>query len=234
MSDSAIHRHLLLFDIDGTLMLSGGAGGDAMRSVATKLFGETFTFDGIEFGGNLDPLIFAEAAQRCRLDDDHDVCHDRFRTAYVGELATRLLDPVCVTVMPGIHELLAQLRAMEHVVLGLLSGNYSEAAPLKLTAARIDHGMFRVTAFGDEAPARHDLVELAMRRYKRMLGEDVDPRRVLVIGDTPRDVAAARAHGCLSIAVATGGHTVDELLACGADVALDDLSDPRPLMDLLN
>jgi len=228
-----MNRYLLLFDIDGTLLLCGGAGVDAMRAVGSRLFGETFTFDGVEFAGNLDPLIFAEAARRCQLADDHAACHDRFRAAYVGELATRLLAPDRVTVMPGVHALLTRLRTLDRVVLGLLSGNYAEAAPLKLTAARIDHGQFRITAFGDEAPARHDLVELAMRRYARLHGERIDPRRVLVIGDTPRDVAAARAHGCIAVAVATGGHSADELRACEADLVLPDLADPTPITSLL-
>ncbi len=223
--------YLLLFDIDGTLLRSDGVGRGAMQSAAARLFGDSFSFQGVPFAGNLDPLIFAEAAQRHQLvGDDH---HDRFRIAYVQELSESLSRRPPIPLMPGVIELLDRLKAMPQVVLGLLSGNYAEAAPLKLAAAGINVGDFAITAFGDEGSLRKDLVALAMHRYERNRGEPIDPRCVLVIGDTPRDIEAARAHHCLAVGVATGGHSVEELQACGANLVLDDFAQPEPLLALL-
>ncbi|MCC6681830.1 MAG: HAD family hydrolase [Phycisphaeraceae bacterium] len=223
--------YLLLFDIDGTLLRSDGVGRGAMQSAAARLFGESFSFQGVAFAGNLDPLIFAEAAQRHQLvGDDH---HDRFRSAYVQELSESLSRRPPIPLMPGVLELLDRLKAMPQVVLGLLSGNYAQAAPLKLAAAGINVGDFPVTAFGDEGSLRQDLVTLAMQRYLRSRGEAIDPRQVLVIGDTPRDIEAARAHGCVAVGVATGGHSAEELQASGADLVLEDFAEPGKLLALL-
>ncbi len=229
---------LLLFDIDGTLLLSGGEGARAMQTVVRRLFGDGFTFEGVEFAGNLDHLIFADAATRSRLER-HEEHHEAFRDAYVQELTVRLSERRdAVRVMPGIVELLRALhdRAERRgdVVLGLLSGNYRQAAPVKLEAAGIDPGWFQINALGDEAATRSELVALAMRRYRRRCGMPADPRRVIVIGDTPRDVACAKANGCVAFTVATGSYSVSELLEAGADEAVQDLSDPRRLLARLD
>jgi phosphoglycolate phosphatase-like HAD superfamily hydrolase len=119
------------------------------------------------------------------------------------------------------------------VVLGLLTGNYAHAVPLKLAAAGIDPGWFPVGAFGDEAESRPALVELARERYRRRHGAEVAPGRVVLVGDTPRDVHAALANGALAFAVATGKYSVEELLTSGAHRAVKDLSDPAPLLRLI-
>ena len=230
-------RTLLLFDVDGTMLKTGGAGMRAMARVGSELFGEAFHWEGIEAGGSLDPVIFAEAAANNRLADPH-LHHDRFRDSYLARLAEELeLNRHQVRVLPGIVECLATLRQREHerrdVVLGLLTGNYTLAIPVKFAAIGVDPTWFSITAFGDEAPSRPDLVGLAMRRYREKFNEPANPRRVIVIGDTPRDVACAKAHGCIAFAIATGSHGVEELRACGADHAVADLSDPAPLYRLL-
>ncbi len=229
---------LLLFDIDGTLLRTNGAGRQAMCNAAAQLFGEAFTFDGISFGGRLDPAIFAEAAQRNALND-HETHHHQFRDLYLNELACALGNSETGRLaLPGVLDLLDTLRrridAGERLAIGLLSGNYQQAAPLKLAAAGIDIDWFTITAFGDEAHSRPDLVALAMQRYAATTGAPPDPKRVIVIGDTPHDIDCAAAHGCVAFAVATGPFKADELEAAGADIVVQDLADPTALLTLLS
>ena len=228
---------LLLFDIDGTLMGSHGAGVQAMRTVAAGLFGAHHSWDGIEFAGHMDPLIFAEFARRNSLPGD-DGQHAAFHRDYLLELPRALeRKGPGVHLMPGVADTLALLRQREQsrgdVMLGLLTGNYAAAVPIKFAAVRLDPAWFRVHAFGDHAPTRPDLVPHAMHQFQTLTGRAIDARRVIVIGDTPRDVQCAKAHDCVALGVATGTFSVDDLRQAGADVAVPDLSDPRPLLALL-
>jgi phosphoglycolate phosphatase len=231
----AMSRPLLLFDIDGTLLEAGSAGRAAFDAAAKRLFGDHFHFDGIQFGGHLDPLIFAEAARRHRLDD-HRTHHDRFRDTYFTELEARLNRDTggdgSPRAMPGVLELLTLLRAADTVTVGLLTGNYGHSARLKLRAVGIEPDWFTITAFGDDAPSRPDLVALAMDRHARDCGGACAPERVVVIGDTPRDVACAKAHGCVAFAVATGSFDAEALQSAGADHVVETLEDPSPLLTL--
>lgn len=228
---------LMLFDIDGTLVDTGGAGRRAMQAAAARQFGEDFSFKHVNFAGKLDGAIFTEAAARHGLDQIDT--HERiFRREYVRELGDELVRTrQRVHALPGVAALLDTLRKRSDnggdVMLGLLTGNYADAAPVKLHAVGIDPAWFPVTAFGDEGPTRPDLTALAMRRYAQRTGRDADPRRVMVIGDTPRDVQCAKAHGCVAFCVATGEHTVEQLLEAGADHAIPDFTDPSPLLSLI-
>jgi len=233
---------LLLFDIDATLLKTGGAGMHAMAEVAKRLFGHAcakgeFCWDGIDPSGSLDPIIFAEAAALNGIDNTHDN-HARFHDHYIEELAKQIEANVDrFEVMPGIHDLLAHLREREReqrdIVLGLLTGNYTKAVPVKLKPAKVDPAWFTITAFGDEAPTRPDLVALALKKFEALHHCKHDPRKVIVIGDTPRDVGCAKAHGCVAFGVATGGYSVEVLRGHGADVAVEDLRDMGPLLRLL-
>jgi phosphoglycolate phosphatase-like HAD superfamily hydrolase len=226
-----VARPLVLFDVDGTLMLSGGAGMRAMKAVAEELFGADFRWDGIVVSGHLDPLIFAEAAARNGLDDDPSH-HERFRSRYLEELRRELeRGRAQVRVLPGIHDSITRLLASRAATLGLLTGNYGEAIPVKLAAIGLEPAWFEITAFGDEAPTRRDLAGLAIAKYARHAGAPVEPQRVVIVGDTPRDIDCAHAHGCFAFAVATGGYDAGELSRAGADIVVADLSDPSPLLD---
>ncbi len=229
---------LLLFDIDGTLLRTHGAGMRAMDVVARRLFGPGFHWEGIQVSGHLDPLIFAEAAAINGLDDV-DTHHEAFRDQYILQLQEELqANRDRVRAERGVHAILDTLRQRADqqgdVVLGLLTGNYRQAGPIKLKAVGIDPGWFEVTAFGDEAPSRADLVPVAMQRYETLKGQPIAPHRVVVIGDTPRDVACAAAHGCVSFGVATGRFRVDDLHQAGAHTAVENLDDPTPLFALID
>jgi phosphoglycolate phosphatase len=226
-------KPLVLFDVDGTLLLTGGAGMRAMKRVASELFGAAFRWDGIVVSGHLDPLIFAEAAALNGIDD-HSLHHETFRRRYLEELRAELEQGRDrIRIMPGILQALTELRTKKAATLGLLTGNYAEAIPLKLSAIGVDPRWFEITALGDDASTRRDLAALAIEKYAKRVGSPVDPRRVVVVGDTPRDIDCAHAHGCLAFAVATGAYDTAALAAAGADVVVSDLGDPKPLLDLV-
>lgn len=229
---------LLLFDVDGTLLLTGGAGMRAMAAVTAEMFGPSFTWDAVEPAGGLDPLLFAEAVRNNRLP--YDPRHEpRFREKYLQRLPRELhANRAKVRAMPGVHNLLALLhqRAQQQrdVVLGLLTGNYSQAVPIKLAAIGVDPSWFVITACGEHAPSRPDLVQCALARFRDRYGHDLPPQQVIVIGDTPRDVHCAKANGCIAFAVAAARHSLDQLRHAGADFVVPDLSDPAPLLALLD
>ena len=231
-------RSLILFDIDGTLLKTSGAGMRAMRRVTSKLFGDSFTWDGVTVSGHLDPLIFAELTSANGIDNV-GALHDTFRDQYLDHLSQEL-DAAGNEVypLPGVHETLDLLR--QHtgdpraVTLGLLTGNYTRAVPMKLGAVGIDPDWFEVTAFGDEAATRADLVTLAMEKYLGIADRAIEPQRVVVIGDTPRDIAAAHAHGCVALSVATGPYTAEQLREAGSDIVVEDLTDSSVVFDLID
>ena len=215
---------LVLFDIDGTLLTSGFAGVDAMRLAFADLYQIADGFAGISVSGKTDRAILEEALMLHRLlisDDAHTLFYDQYiqylrRTLYEPGRPQRL--------MPGIPQLLEAMAGQADVILGLLTGNYAIAAQLKLEAFGIWQ-YFRIGAYGSDAADRNALVPIAQERTRILLGHDVPPQRTFVIGDTPRDIACARAHNAWAIAVATGNYTLDELQAHQPDHCLSDMSD---------
>jgi phosphoglycolate phosphatase len=223
-------KPLVLFDVDGTLLLTGGAGMRAMKTAAAELFGPDFRWDGIVVSGHMDPLIFAEASMLNGLDADPRH-HESFRSRYLEELRLELeRGRDRVRAMPGILQSLAHLRKDQAATLGLLTGNYAAAIPLKFRMVDIEPTWFEITAFAEEASSRRDLVALAIAKYARQIGGRVDPGRVVIVGDTPRDIDCAHAHGCFAFAVATGGYDAPALASAGADLVVADLADPMPLL----
>ena len=224
---------LLLFDIDGTLLLSGRAGLRAMTRAFADTFGVADGFKNASFGGRTDSFLLSQALQAAGLPDTVEN-HARFRDAYLPLLAEEIQHPGTgyKGLMPGARELLEALLDHDHLHLALLTGNYRDAAEIKLTHFELwDH--FEWGAFSDDSADRNALVPIAQRRAETY---DIPPEaieRVIVIGDTPHDIACAHVAGATCIAVATGGHTVGELRAAGADVVLADLSDTEKVLALL-
>jgi phosphoglycolate phosphatase-like HAD superfamily hydrolase len=217
----------VLFDIDGTLVLTGGAGGRAMTRAFEQVFGIGEGLRGIPMPGRTDSWILADAAAAHRIPlDSPDLA--RFRDVYLIELARELDAPhpphLRKAVMPGIRPLLDALHVRDDVYLALLTGNYEEAARLKLEHFDLWR-YFACGAFGDNAPDRNGLLPRAIAQVRVCAGHAFAAADAVVIGDTPLDVACAAAGGARSIAVATGSHGVDELRASGADVVFEDLSD---------
>jgi phosphoglycolate phosphatase-like HAD superfamily hydrolase len=139
-----------------------------------------------------------------------------------------LMDPPRGGLLPGVRSLLDAIGARPGWVRALLTGNVAEMARIKLEAFGV-HDAFAWGAFGDEAPDRNELAKLAVRRAAERHG--VPPERCIVVGDTEHDIACARAAGARVVAVATGSQSARELAARGPDLLLDDLADPRPVLE---
>jgi phosphoglycolate phosphatase len=153
---------------------------------------------------------------------------------YVDLLALELQQPSSRTiVMPGIHPLLDRLEAEDGVILGLLTGNLSEGAKLKLRSAGLDPDRFRVGAYGSDAAHRPDLPPIAARRAEPFFGRVPSGNEVVIIGDTPADIACGACIGARAVAVATGGYSVPDLAACGPHVVFEDLSDTDRVVDAI-
>lgn len=223
---------LILFDIDGTILLTSGAGVKAMDDAGRELFGEGFTMEGIEFSGRLDTLIWNDLVELNRIPPDRRD-HDRFRALYGGKLAARLAANPTARLLPGVADLVDRLSREPKVTVGLLTGNYPETGRLKIRHAGLDPDLFTVAAWGCEGGCRRDLTPLAIERHAKASGRRLDSQAVVIIGDTPHDVDCAKAHGCRAIAVATGAFSVESLWEAGADLAVADLSDTSMLMEWL-
>ena len=199
-----------------------------MERAGQQVLGESFSLDGVVVAGGLDPWIFSEAARTSGLEISESA-QEAFRSVLLGELVRELaITHPPPAALPGVLELLRELRAETAATLGLLTGNFPHTGAAKLEAAGIDPEWFEISVWGDEAPDRPALVALAMERHRVARRKDV-----IVIGDTPRDVQCALAHGCRALAVATGGYSVQDLLAAGASAVVADLRNPEPLWRML-
>ena len=224
---------LILFDIDGTLLLSGRAGMRAMTRAFQETFGIGDVFAGESFGGRTDSYLVSKALIRAGLPDT-EVNHHRFRDVYLALLAEEIQHPGTghKGLMPGARELLEALHDYDHLHLALLTGNYREAAAIKLQHFEL-WDFFEWGAFSDDHADRNQLVPIAKSRAETYDIPVEAIERVIVIGDTPHDVECARVAGATCIAVATGGYTVEQLREAGADQVLPDLADTERVLQLL-
>ena len=224
---------IVLFDIDGTLVLTGGAGLRAMNRVCRDVLGIENALDGVPVAGRTDWIILSDALARAGHTLDAAGL-DALRTPYVQLLAEEIEKPGqgAKAVMPGIDTLLDDLDRRSDIFLGLVTGNFRDAARIKLEHFGLWR-YFRCGAFGDDASDRNALVPLALGRAEACGLSGAADHDVVVVGDTPHDVACARAAGARAVAVATGTFSADQLRACGADAVFDDLSDtPRVVQAL--
>jgi phosphoglycolate phosphatase len=216
---------LVLFDIDGTLLLTDGAGRRAVNRALEDVFGARGPEDH-RFDGKTDPQIVRELMRLAGHEDA--VIDDRMERVfgrYVECLHEELVVPGYVSrALPGVPELLDALDARDDVVLGLLTGNLVAGARAKLTAVGIDPARFAVGAFGSDHELRGALPAVAQQRARESLGVDVPGRDVVIIGDTPADIACGRGIGARAIAVATGGFTEAELLEHAPAAVFADLT----------
>ena len=223
---------LILFDVDGTLLLTGGAGSRCIRWACLRVLGEEFEWNPV-VAGRLDQRIYLDLAAACGIAGAGEK-FDEYKAVYLAELQAELSQRRDdVTIMPGVRELLAELDARADVVVGLLTGNFQRATELKLSAARLDQSLFKVGAFAEDGDERSDLVPVAMRKYERLTGEVMTPDRVILIGDTPRDIECACQAGCRVLAVATGHYSLEALQAENPDAAVATLEDAAPLWAML-
>lgn len=224
-------RTLVLFDIDGTLLLSGGAGARALDRAFSALHGVEGAMEGIRLGGKTDPAIVREMFRQ-RLDRAPSAAElSTLFDAYLPLLTEEVAASPGFVVMPGIESLLGRLAQRADLLVGLVTGNLEPAARIKLARPGFNHH-FRFGGFGSDSEDRDRLTQLGVERG-RAIAERADPR-VVVVGDTPHDVQAARHVGAYSIAVATGMTPYDALAAAAPDLLLRDLADPSPLLAALD
>ncbi|HTU21068.1 MAG TPA: HAD family hydrolase [Gemmataceae bacterium] len=216
--------HVCLFDIDGTLIASGGAGKAALEAALTEEFGITRILDKLKLSGRTDRAIIADLF-RLHVIDDTPENHERLRDAYLRHLPSHLH---LGRVLPGISELLTHLAGRQDVALGLLTGNVRAGAKVKLGFFGL-YDYFAFGGYGDHHLDRDDVAREALAEVRRRLNGAVQPERIWVIGDTPLDIRCARSIGARAVAVATGWHSLTELAEHRPDLLLADLSDPAPL-----
>ena len=215
-----------LFDIDGTLLWSNGAGRRAMERALAANIG-TSGPAGHRYDGKTDRQIVRETMRLEGFGDaEVDERMDRVLASYLAELAVELdRDDHGVELLPGVADLLDALEARDDVVLGLLTGNLAHGAERKLRAVGIRFARFPVGAFGSDGEHRHDLPAVARERASAHVGRPLSGDACVIIGDTPSDVACGRGIGARAIAVATGFYDVASLEACRPHAVFADLTD---------
>ncbi len=221
---------LILFDIDGTLLDTGGAGARSW----TWAFEHAFDRPGVDIGkyssaGMTDPVVarktFTEAMGHAPSGEELA----RLMAAYLSVLPDYVAASEGYRVLPGVEGLLPRLHEAG-ILLGVTTGALEAGAHAKLGRARLNH-FFLVGGYGSDSEDRVELTTTAVERAERLLGTSLDPRQVAVVGDTPLDISAAQGAGVLSVGVATGKYDLDELRAANPDYVLSSLAEPFPDID---
>jgi phosphoglycolate phosphatase-like HAD superfamily hydrolase len=224
---------LALFDIDGTMLWSDGAGRRAMTGALTEIFGSAGPTD-YHYDGKTDPQIVRDLMRASgHADEVIDERMPILMQTYIGALERELSNGRPARLMAGVAELLDALEARGDVTLGLLTGNLQEGAALKLRSAGVDLARFRVAAYGSDHHHRPELPAVAHRRARNILGLELPGRSMVVIGDTPADIECARAFGARAIAVATGRFSEAKLAEHAPDAVVRTLADTRHLVQLI-
>ena len=229
---------LVLFDIDGTLLWTDGAGRRAIQRALLDEAGTAGPIERYRFDGKTDPQIVQDLLSLAGHAGAEDaaliqaVCR-----RYVDHLRAELERPTQVTkLMPGTVELLAALAAHEarrNALVGLLTGNVAPGAALKLRSAGLDPARFRVGAYGSDSARRSELPAVAAARAAALTGDVFAGPDVVIVGDTPDDVACGRPIGARSVAVATGSYDVAALRATGAAYVFETLVDTAAVLDAI-
>ena len=225
-----IDRRLFLFDIDGTLISSGGAGEAALKDAMLSRFGVEEDLDGIILAGATDGRIARELLEKHSISVSPENVSALLDT-YLGHLTERI-GRHDGRLLPGIVSLLNVLSERTDVVLALLTGNVSRGAKIKLTHYGV-WDFFEFGAFADDHHDRNELGKFARARALERHGEDFPPSRIYVIGDTPKDIECGRAIGACTVAIATGHYSSAELRDHAPDFLFEDLSDTERVVEIL-
>jgi len=214
-----LEKTLLLFDIDGTLITTGGCGERALRLAVLDEFGVDDDMADIEIAGRTDTSIARQLLKK-HARPETEAAIRGILDSYLRHLP-RLLPEVQGRLLPGVVELLAALKPREDVILALLTGNLVRGAQHKLSHFGVWH-YFEFGAYADDHHLRNELGPFALARAAER-GHAVSVSRTYVIGDTPHDISCARAIGAKAVAVATGGFPPEQLAPHSPDVLLEDL-----------
>ena len=225
---------VVLFDIDGTILRSGGVGRIAMERALSHVFGSSGSSD-YHYDGKTDKQIVRETMKLEGLSDEvidkrMPELLDRYLAGLQAELA---VETRTVHVFPGVREILDELERHEAVVLGLLTGNIEPGARAKLSAAGIDIRRFKVNAFGSDHEHRPELPAVAQQRARDLLGREIEGNRLIVIGDTPADIRCGESSGARAIGVATGRYSVADLTAHDPYGVFETLADTSDVLECI-
>jgi len=226
-------RKLLLFDVDGTLILSGGAGVRSVNRAFLSLFGVADAMARCRPDGKTDPAIFREVARQTL---ERELSRDEVegvKAAYIEALREEIRRSPGYRIMPGVPSLLELLSREGRFLLALATGNLERGARLKLDPADLNR-FFGTGGFGSDDEDRPRLVRAAIRRATEASAAPIRDEDVFVIGDTPHDIAAAHAAGVRCIAVATGSSRTADLARHSPDAVLEDLADPAAFLSLFD
>ena len=212
---------LILFDIDGTLVDTGGAGSRSLNLAFYKLFSIENAFHGISMAGKTDSQIIREGLTKH--DISIDGSYEDIIEAYLWHLQ-REMNNDKKKIKPGIYDVLNTLRTKDNFALGLLTGNLEKGARIKLHPFKLNE-YFSTGAFGSDDIHRNNLLPIAVKRYEELLQHTISIEESIIVGDTPRDIECAHIYGATCIAVATGPYSYEELVNAGADFVVHDFSD---------
>lgn len=225
---------MLLFDIDLTLLFTGGVGRFAIDNAFKEVFGIGNAWGNTQPDGKTDSLIFEEIALRVLARRLRKKESARLLEKYREEFMRMIRDESIGSfrLMPGIPKLLSALHRKKHFALGVATGNIEETGWAKLERGRLRR-YFRFGAFASDADERTKIVRTAIRRGEKLFGEKFPKKNIFVIGDAPQDVEAAKKAGVRSIAVATGRRNEEALADLGPDFILPDLSDIKRFLEIV-
>ncbi len=226
-------RRLVLFDIDGTLLSSQGAGGRALKGALREVFGKFGPTNDYSFAGRTDPQIVLDLMGR--LGFEERFIRERMPQVfevYLQRLGEEIRKGPPPTLFPGVLPLLEELKRDERAILGLLTGNIEGGARIKLRALNLE-GYFSIGAYGSDAEERNRLPLIALKRAKEEFDDHLEGEDMVIIGDTPLDVECAQGVGACSIAVATGVVRKERLEASGADYLFDDFREYHRVMEAI-
>ncbi len=224
---------LILFDIDGTLLHSGGCGRAATRLAVQEVFGMVGQLDKVNFAGKTDWQIVLESLEPAGATVEQVQgqleAYDEAIARHLGQIIPQFPVQPCV----GALELVAALRSHPEAVVGLVTGNMAGIVPIKLRAAGFDPADFKIGAFGSEGWQRSMLPPLALERARTYTGRDFAPENTVILGDTPGDIHCAASIGARTLAVATGPYTIDELRAHHPNHLFETLADTESVLAAL-
>ncbi len=221
---------LLLFDIDGTLLLTNGAGTRAVNRAFENIYGISEAMTKIDAAGKTDPIILKEIFKNeLNRDYSHEEALELYKL-YIPFLKEET-GASETTVMPGIPKLLKNLSRREDMVLGVATGNIEQGAWIKLKSAGLDHH-FKFGGFGSDSHIREHLIIKAQERALDHVDNGTDIQKTFVIGDTPYDINHGRAAGAVTVGVATGSYSRAELEEHSPDHLFDDLNNLEIVLEI--
>jgi len=227
---------LVLFDIDGTLMITKGASSRCMKRAGQIVLGPTFQWHPVTVG-TLDPQIFDQLATANGIAPTAEQ-RQRYEQVYLDELEKELTErQEDITVLPGIASLVELLHARStdtgDVVLGVLTGNFRRATELKLQRSGLGIERFPVIACAEHGESRNDLPRIAIQMANQQFGPRFDAANTILVGDTPRDIDCALANNCKCVSVATGHYSAQQLIDAGGSPVVETLENPAQLLSLI-